>query len=89
MKQDTPMQELEKAFRKWQKDWELYDSDPQKYPKPQNIDDFLAPYLEKERQLVKDAVNDTINAYAFFTESPYNPPPMNGIDYFNNKYNAK
>ena len=43
-------------------------------------------YLEKEKQVIVDAVNETIDGYVYFTESTHNPPPMNGEDYYNNKY---
>lgn len=41
----------------------------------------------KEKQQISKAVNDTIDAYHFYAESPHNPPPMNGNDYYNKTYN--
>ena len=41
-------------------------------------------YSEEEfKKAVIYSVNDTIDAYNYYTESPHNPPPMNGEDYYN------
>jgi hypothetical protein len=47
---------------------------------------FAESLLAKEKEVIVKSVNDTIDAYSYFTESPHNPPPMNGEDYYNNKY---
>lgn len=43
-------------------------------------------YMEKETLQIKKAVDDTIDAYKYYVESPHNPPPMNGSDYYNLNY---
>ena len=44
-------------------------------------------YSEEEfKKAVIDSVNDTIDAYNYYTESQHNPPPMNGEDYYNQTY---
>lgn len=45
--------------------------------------------LPKEKEVITKAVNDTIDAYHFYVENPYNPPPMNGNDYFNQTFNTE
>jgi hypothetical protein len=42
--------------------------------------------LQKEREQIENAVNKTIDAYNFYVESPHNPPPMNGSDFFTETY---
>ncbi len=43
-------------------------------------------FLEEERNQIEKSVNDTIDAYHLYVENPHNPPPMNGIDYYNSTY---
>ena len=87
MKQETPMQEFAKAVRQWNKDWIKYESHPLSFPKPQNIDDFLAPYLEKEKQAIIDAYSRGITKGKWDVSDK--TPNQHGQDYFNNKYNTK
>ena len=57
MKDKTPIQELIPAYRQWVKQWDLYDE--YKNPlmtKPPNIDEFIAPFLEKEKDMVLEAM---------------------------------
>lgn len=82
MKEQTPMQELVPALRQWVKQWDLYETDPLDYKKPQNIDDFIAPYLEKEKQSI-------IDAHLAGQNSNEEIDGETEIDYFNNKYNTK
>lgn len=42
--------------------------------------------LPKEQQQIEQAVNNTIDAYHYYVESPHNQPPMNGQDYFKQTY---
>jgi len=86
MKQETPMQEFAKAFRRWDKDWDLYRNSPIDLPKPQNIDDFLAPHLEKEKQAIIDAYSRGITKGKWDVSDK--TPNQNGEIYFNNKYNT-
>lgn len=44
---------------------------------------------EELKQLIKKAVDNTIDAYHYYVESPHNPPPMNGNDYFENFLNKE
>ena len=85
MKQLTPIEELIPAFRKWTKEWEKYEYNPLENPKPQSIDDFIKPFLEKEKQVIVDAVNETYNS-VIGMETGYMPTPIDGEDYYNNKY---
>lgn len=48
--------------------------------------DIVNRCLEKEEQQIIDAVDKTIDAYHYYVESPHNPPPMNGLDYYNKFY---
>lgn len=84
MKQETPMQKLVPALRQWVKQWDLYERDPLDYKKLQNIDDFIAPYLEKEKQMVVDAFIQ--GNREFFYDGTED---VIANAYFNNKYNTK
>ena len=47
-----------------------------------------AELLEKERQMVVDAVDDTFNSNLLAETRGIMPTPINGNDYYNYKYNA-
>ena len=79
MKQLTPIEELVPAFRRWVKDWDYYE----KYNKfkPQSIDDFIKPFLEKEKQVIVDAfVQGNREVFYDGTEE------VMANAYYNNKY---
>lgn len=77
MKQNTAMQELI--------DW--VNSKTQLFiPTKSQIIEKATELLKKEEEQIKQAVDKTIDAYHFYVESPHNPPPMNGNDYFNQTY---
>jgi hypothetical protein len=52
MKQ-TAVEKLAIAFRQWQTDWGNFDKTGKNQPAP--YDEFIAPFLEMEKQQIKDS----------------------------------
>jgi hypothetical protein len=81
MKELTPIEELVPAFRKWTKEWEKYEYSQLENPKPQRIDDFIKPFLEKEKQVIVDSfVQGNREVFYDGTEE------VLANAYYNNKY---
>jgi len=58
----TAVTMLGEAFRQWQRDWDNYDNGIGF--KPPSYEQFINPYLEKEKEQIKplvDALEDIIN----------------------------
>ena len=78
MKQLTTLQELIERLKNLQKNG--YDDGGIR-----TAIDISNELLERERQIVVDAVNDTYNS-VIGIETGYMPTPIDGEDYYNNKY---
>jgi hypothetical protein len=52
----TAVTMLGEAFRQWQRDWDNYDNGIGF--KPPSYEQFINPYLEKEKEQIKNAYND-------------------------------
>jgi hypothetical protein len=52
-KKQTAVKELAIAFREWQKDWDSFEK--RRKDQPISFDDFIKPFLEKEKQQIIDA----------------------------------
>ena len=59
MKQ-TAVEKLGIAFRQWQTDWDNFDKTGKN--KPVSYDEFLAPFLEIEKEQIMDAFNSGENS---------------------------
>jgi len=57
----TTVAKLGSAFRQWQREWNNYEETGKK--KPVSYDEFIAPFLEMERQELKDAYLRGIENY--------------------------
>jgi hypothetical protein len=51
----TAVTMLGEAFRQWQKDWDSYDKGIG--DKPKSYDEFISPFIEKEKEQIIDAGN--------------------------------
>lgn len=71
----TAVTMLGEAFRQWQKDWESYDKGIG--DKPKSYDEFIIPFIEKEKEQIIEAFEQGIE-FGF---------PTNGFNYFNQTYN--
>ena len=47
----TAVTMLGEAFRQWQKDWDSYDKGIG--DKPKSYDEFISPFIEKEKEQIK------------------------------------
>ena len=52
-KKQTAVKELGIAFREWQKDWDSFEK--RRKDQPISFDDFIKPFLEKEKQQIMQA----------------------------------
>jgi hypothetical protein len=66
MKQ-TAVEKLGIAFRQWQTDWDNFDKTGKN--KPVSYDEFLAPFLEIEKEQIMDAFNSGENSDDYFFPS--------------------
>jgi hypothetical protein len=57
----TTVAKLGIAFRQWQREWQNYEETGKN--KPVSYDEFIAPFLEMERQELKDAYLQGIENY--------------------------
>ena len=71
----TAVTMLGEAFRQWQKDWESYDKGIS--DKPKSYNEFIEPFIEKEKEQIIDAFEQGIE-FSF---------PTNGSYYYNQTYN--
>ena len=71
---ETAVTMLGEAFRQWQKDWESYEGIGDK---PKSYDEFIIPFIEKEKEQIIEAFEQGIE-FGF---------PTNGSNYYNQTYN--
>ena len=83
-KKQTAVNELGIAFREWQKDWDSFEQ--RRKDQPISFDDFIKPFLEKEKQHIIDAFEngqDNIDSDGCHID-------MNGAEqYFKETYEMK
>ena len=75
----TAITMLGEAFRQWQKDWESYDKGIG--DKPKSYDEFIKPFIEKEKEQIIAGVRYGQNNH---TENVYEEGEL----YYNEIYNS-
>jgi hypothetical protein len=83
MKQ-TAVEKLAIAFRQWQTDWGNFDKTGKNQPAP--YDEFIAPFLEMEKQQIIEAHGNKQKRGGSVGYVYYN---LSGEQYYNETYKSK
>ena len=78
----TAVTMLGEAFRQWQKDWESYDKGIS--DKPKSYNEFIEPFIEKEKEQIIDAYE---NGVGDENERNLSGQFTNAEQYYNQTYN--